>query len=183
MADIDNATAGVDNTKPEGAPTEQEKFTFTQEELEKKLQSEADRRVTQAKSKWEKEYQEKVKYERREAERLAKLSEDERQRELDERYKNELSKREKELLVKEMKLAAVDILTEKRLPVKFSDILIGETAEETQEKIKNFETAFRDEVERAVNDRLKSTTSAPSSGTKSSKSFNMNDLIRNQMRR
>ena len=161
------------------------KLELTKEELEKKLQSESDRRVNEAlktaKAKWQSEYNEKIKTERREAERLAKLSEEERQRELDEKYKKELSMREKELLRKEMKLEAVNILAEKKLPVKFSDILIGDTAEETQDRIKNFEMSFREEVETEVNRRLKG--SIPKSGTSDKKKFDMNDLIRGSIRR
>jgi len=188
MSDLENKnkttdTAGGENIddktkQPEGS----EKLTFSKEELEKKLQAEADRRVNQAKSKWEKDFEEKIKAERREAERLAKLSEEERERELDEKYKKELSNRERELLKKEMKLEAVNILNEKKLPVSFSDMVIGETAEDTQTRIKEFEKSFRAEVEKEVNSRLKGST--PQGGNKTNnKAFDMNSLIRGQIRR
>jgi hypothetical protein len=169
------------NTKPENN-SEDNVIKLTKDEFEKKLLSEADRRVNQAKAKWEKDYEERVKTERREAERLARLSDEERQKENEKMFKEELSKREKEILKKEMKLEAINILAEKKLPVSFSDILIGDTAEETQHKIKAFEEAFRSEVSKEVDSRLKGST--PKGGASNSqKQFSMNDLIRGQLRR
>jgi len=166
---------------------EPEKLVLTQEGLDKILQIETDKRVTQAlktaEQRWEKEYNEKLKDERREAERLAKLSDEERQKELDEKYKNELSIREKELNRKEMKLEAINILSEKKLPVKFADILIGETAEETQKKINDFQKAFRDEVEAEVNVRLKGVVPKGGTDVKGKKGYDMNAIIRGTARR
>lgn len=191
MEDKNNAAtngANVNNNEPSGANTENkvEKVTLTQTELNAKLQAEADKRVTEAlktaKTNWQKEYEQKIQQERKEAERLAKLSEEERQKELDEKYKNELSKREKDIFKKEMKLEAVNILSNKKLPVSFADMVIGESAEDTHERIGVFEKAFKEAVESEVNTRIKG--SRPSTGTQeASKEFNMNDFIRKQLRR
>jgi lysyl-tRNA synthetase class I len=177
---LDTNTVDVEN---KGTEVENEILQFKKDEYEKNLQAEADRRVNQAKGKWEKEYQEKLKFERKEAERLARLSDDERQKEMDKQYKEQLSAREKELFKKEMKLEAINILAERKLPVTFSDILIGDTAEDTHEKIKAFDQAFRDEVAMEVEKRLKGSTPRTGGGSNTNKGFDMNALIRGSMRK
>jgi monoamine oxidase len=180
--------ANVNSNEPSGANTENkvEKLTLTQDELNAKLQAEADKRVTEAlktaKGNWQKEYEQKIQHERKEAERLARLSEEERQKELDEKYKNELSKREKDLFKKEMKLEAVNILSNKKLPVSFADMVIGDSAEDTHERIGAFEKAFKEAVESEVNTRIRG--SKPVGGTQqANQPFDMNQFIRGQIRR
>jgi len=184
----ENQSDGVQtDTEPQTTETQQEKEIYTKEELEKRLQSEADKRVNEAlkthRSKWEKEYNEKLQRERKEAERLAKLSEDERQKELDKKMREEIEQREKQLYKKEMKLEAHNILSGKELPITFSDILIGETAEETHERITDFEKAFKSEVEKEVNKRLKTSTPRGGGTQSQNKGFDMNALIRGSARR
>lgn len=190
MEDNNNATVGADvNNVPQGQQTEnkvEEKLTLTTDELQSRLQTESDKRVSEAlktaKGKWEKEYEQKIQFERKEAERLAKLSEDERSKELDNKYKNELSKRENDLLKKEMKLEAVNILSNKKLPVSFADMVIGENADDTHERITSFEKAFKEAVEGEVNIRLRG--SKPQTGTQQAqKGFDMNAFIRGQVRK
>jgi len=174
--------ANLAGDKGENQGGQAEVLTFSKEEYEKKLQSEADKRVNQAlssaKQTWEKEVHEKILEERKEAERLAKLSEDDRKKELEDKQKNELSIREKTIARKEMKLEAINILSEKKLPIKFADMLIGETAEETQSRIKNFEKAYKDEIDAEVTVRLKGTTPKGGTDEQKKKGLSMNDIIR-----
>jgi hypothetical protein len=136
--------------------------TFTQEEFDKKLQSEADKRVQEAlktaQSKWEKDLTSKLEEARTEAERLAKLSADEKKAEEDKKRQEELAKKDRELTIRELQLQAVDELNKKKLPVEFAKILLGETAEETLEKITTFESAFREAVQAEVDTKLKGKT-------------------------
>jgi hypothetical protein len=181
---VDNTVGkDVDVDTNTGTETENKIWQFNKDEYEKNLQAEADRRVNQAKRKWEKEYQEKIKFERKEAERLARLSDEERQKENEKKYKEELSIREKELFKKEMKLEAINILAERKLPVTFSDILIGDTAEDTHEKIKAFDEAFRNEVAQEVEKRLKGSTPRTGGGSTENKAFDMNAYIRGNLRK
>lgn len=190
----DVGTAGAsgketnEQSKPGNQQEQAKQVTLTQEELEKKLQSESDKRVNQALStarkEWEKEYTEKLAAERKEAERLATLSAEERKKELEEKQRDELKQRERTIARKEMKMEAMNILSEKKLPIKFADMLIGETAEETQSRIKDFEKAFREEVDGEVTKRLKGSTPAKgASGASDSKKVSMNDIIRGRVRR
>ncbi len=156
----------------------QEVLTFTQEELDKKLQSEADKRVQEAlntaKSKWEKEWTGKLEKAKTEAERLAKLSADEKKAEEDRLRAEELAKKDRELTVRELQLEAVDELNKRKLPVDFAKILLGETAEDTLEKIKLFETAFREAVQAEVDSKLKGRTPEGATG----ETVDMNKILR-----
>lgn len=136
--------------------------TFTQAELDKLLQSETDKRVTEAlktsRAKWEEEYKEKLERERKEAERLAKLSAEDKEKELLEKSKREIEERERAIKLKELKLDAIDILAEKKLPIKFADMLIGDNAENTLANIKVFETSWQEAIDLAVKEKLKGAT-------------------------
>ena len=161
-----------------GAEKNQEGLTFTQEELDKKLQSEADKRVQEAlntaKTKWEKEWTEKLTTAKTEAERLAKLSAEEKKAEEDKKRAEELAKKDRELTIRELQLQAVDELSKRKLPVSFSKLLLGENAEDTLEKITTFETAFREAVQAEVDVKLKGKTLDGASG----ETFDMNKLLR-----
>lgn len=130
----DPKTDPVDDPKadPKTEPTAQ---GFTQEDLEKAVQA--------AVAKFQKEQEEEA--------RLAKLSEDDRKKE-------QLSTKEKELHNKEMLLAAGDLLSERSLPISFKSFLVGEDAETTKSNIAEFEKAWREAVENTVNDKLKGKT-------------------------
>lgn len=155
---------GNDNPQGnEGNPDDQqqnneEKIVLTAEELQRKIDSETDRKLEKAlktaRAKWEKEFQEKLEQEKREAERLAKLSEKERKEEELRKREEELERRLRELERKELKADAIGVLTEKQLPTEFVDFLLGEDAESTLENINAFKKAFDEAVEQKVKEAL-----------------------------
>lgn len=172
----------------QGSKEEEEKaeqLTMTKAEYEKQLQAEADKRVAQAektfKNKYEKELKEKIEKERQDAERLAKLSSEERERELFERNKGLLEEKERVLRNREMKLAAIDVLSDEGLPVSFADQLLGESVDETHDRIQKFKKAWHDAVEDEVSKRLKDRV--PESGGTKPKATDMNKIIREGFRR
>lgn len=135
--------------------------TYTQEEVDKMVQQEADRRATKAvqtnterlREQWEKEYQQKLEEEKE----LAKLSEKERlARGLEDKEK-EIKKRERELSKKQLYFEAKQDLLDKGLPADFADFLVGEDAEGTLTNINKFRETFQTEVEKAVDAKLRST--------------------------
>lgn len=142
--------------------------TYTEEEL----QAEADRRVSKAleksRTKWELEQEKLLSQKVEEAERLAKLSEEEKNKELESLRIKDLEEREAELNKKVLELEAVKQLSSKNLPTNFSSIVMASTAEEVMENIKNVETLFKEEVQAAVEEKLKGNTprtgSAPATG-------------------
>lgn len=161
----DPAPGGEAKTETDSQPGDLEKketedgLPKTKEELTKLLQSESDRRVSDAlktsKAKWETEYQAKLEAEKKEAEKLAKLSQAEKEKVLMEKQKDELSRKEKEIALREMKLESAKILSEEGLPLDFVDLLTTDDADTTKSNIDNFSKAFKDAVSKAVDEKLK----------------------------
>jgi len=141
---------------------EQEIKTYTEEEVQQMVQKESDRRVSEALKKREQklreEMEEKIRQEREEAERLAQLSEKEKEKEMLEKQKKEIEKRERELKHKELLSDTKDILYEKGIPTKFADVLVKDDAETTHKAINEFEQEWRDAIEKAVEERLRGRT-------------------------
>ena len=180
---------GQDNNK-DGANNqakikEPEKVVLTKEEYEKQLQAEADRRVNKAletaQIKWKEDYDKRLEAERKEAEKLARLSEAERIKVLEEKREKELAERERKIYRQELEIASSKILAERKLPVQFAKLFLGENAEETNQNILTFEKEWHKEIEAQVNERLKGVI--PKSTQPGDKKLSMNDLIRGQIRR
>ena len=100
---------------------------------------------------------------KKEAQKLEKMSEDERQQAELENARKELETKERELKRKEIELEMVSVLTQRGIPVSFMNYFITEDNEETLERIKTFEKAYKAEIEKAVNERLKGKAPAASS--------------------
>jgi len=149
------------NNPDNGESETPKKIELTEEELQKRIESEADKKLEKAlktaRAKWEKEFQEKLEQEKKEAERLAKLSEKERKEEELKKREEELERRLKELERKELKADAVGVLNEKGLPVEFADFLIAENAEKTLENINLFKEKFDAAVAQKVKEALAGT--------------------------
>lgn len=160
-----------------------EEVKLTAEELQKKIESESDRKLAKALEKkqqeWEAKQQEAIQKALEEKERLSKLSEKERKEE-------EMTKREKEIAQKEAEIArkllrseAVDDLQEKSLPSEFAEFLLGEDAETTLENINNFKTAFDEAVNAAVKEKLRQDTPPAGTGAfRSGKAPSVEDLAK-----
>jgi hypothetical protein len=138
----------TETTQATPAPTEgATEKTFTQADIdaiiEKRLlreRKEAEKRIADAVT---------------EAQKLAKMSADERlEHERVEREK-QLKDRESEITRRELKAEAKAQLADKGLPVEFADALPLTDAESVQTAIEVFDKAFRIAVEKGVNERLK----------------------------
>ncbi len=179
-----NATVGAEeeeqNQRGHEEEPEEETIELTQEELNKKIESETDKRVEQAlqthREKWQKEEKKKIEKARADAERLAKLSQEEREKEQLKQKEEEYNQKERDLHQREMKLAAIDILAEEKLPVTFADQLIGDSVDDTYDRITKFKKAWNDAVEDEVKDRLKG--QIPDTGEKQPPKLDMNQHIR-----
>ena len=145
---------GVD-TNTDTSTTGTETKTYTQEEVDKMLQSEVDRRITSALKKQAKNNEAKIK----EAQKLAQMNESEKfQYELEQREKA-IAEKEKALALAENKNEASKILADKGLSLSLVDFVIAEDAETMNSNIRLLEKAFKDSVKREVEKRLGS--SAP----------------------
>ncbi|NBJ71336.1 MULTISPECIES: DUF4355 domain-containing protein [Clostridia] len=162
-----------------GEPT---KVELTEEELQKKIESESDRKLQRALQKkeqeWETKTQEAIKQALAEEKRLSKLSEKEQEEERMTKREKELQDRENELKRKELKAEAITDLSNKELPTEFADFLLAEDAEKTLENINSFKKAFDAAVNKAVKEKLRQET--PDSGVGTSKGTNTIAEIRNK---
>ena len=127
-----------------------ETVTMTKEELNALLQKEGDKRVTQALKKQEQKNTEKI----REAEKLAKMNEEEKfQYELEQREKA-IAAKEKELALAENKNVAGKILSDKGLSLDLVDFIVDEDADVMKSRIDLLDKAFKKSVKAEVEKRL-----------------------------
>ena len=152
----DNMNTNVEpTTNEEGQQTNEEKtYTFTQEELDALIQKEGDKRVSSALKTAQKKNEAKIK----EAEKLAKMSEQQR-------YEYELSQREQAIAEKEHQLAlaenkaeASSILAEKGISPKLVDFVVADDAEVMMTNISLLEAEFKASVKAEVEKRLQTST-------------------------
>lgn len=149
-------------TKVEGSATETSTATageataktYTEEEVQVLLQKEADRRVSSALKKQQKDFENKM----AEAERLKSMDEAQRKDYEYNQKLQELEKRERDFTVAQNKLEATKVMANRGLPVEFVDYIVAEDAETMLENINVFERAFKSAVSDAVSKKI----SAPS---------------------
>lgn len=140
---MENNEEKVDTTvevSKENVQEEKKEKTFTQEQLNKYLATE--------KAKWKQESE----AEKNEAERLAKLTAEEKATEKEKK----LAEKEIELNYKELVGNAKDVLSDKGIPVSFANWIVSkeDTAEKVTEKIEDFSKKFNSELEKMVVKRL-----------------------------
>ena len=148
------------NTEVDVQPTEPTEKTFTQAELDEIIS----KRLAKEKAKFEEQLKNKVS----EAERLAKLSEDERAKEEIRLAQEELNTMRTEFntmkadFEKQQMLAQVQKeLGEKGLPINMAQSLIGIDAETTKANIEKFETDWKSSLQDAIQREIKSNSSSP----------------------
>ena len=129
---------------------EQETKTYTQEEVDKLLQQETDRRVTSALQK----QQRKFDAEKAEAEKLRDMDEAQKKEYEFNKRVAELEAKEKAFALMENKVSATKVLSDRGLPIQFVDYIVAEDAETMMTNINNFEKAWKAALADAVNARL-----------------------------
>ena len=150
----------------------------TQDSVEQKQDTkpeiDIDAKINDALTKAQKSFEEMLKKReaaaKKEAERLSKLSDEERQKAEIENGRKELELREKELQRKELMLEMTKVLAERKIPIQFMDYLIADDSESTLERITTFEKQYKLAIETAVNDKLKGKTPPAATGNKNSSS-------------
>jgi len=143
------------NTGAQGATenvTDQEQKTYTQEEVDKMLQAEGDRRVTAALKK----QADKFAKEKAESDKLREMDDNQRKEYEYEKRMKELEEKEKEFALTQNKLEASKIMAEHGLPISFVDYIVAEDAETMMQNITNFETQWKSAIADAVQQRLAS---------------------------
>ena len=131
-----------------GATTEvKEVKTFTQDEVNEMISKRLQRE--------RKDIEAKIEAERREAEELAKLSEQEKQKKLFEKQVKEFEETKRAFENERLLNETSKQLASKNLPIEFAEMLKGNDAEKTFENIKLFEVKFNEALEKAITERLR----------------------------
>ena len=144
-----NNTEVVETPVVEG---QEEVKTYSEEEVARMLQVEADRRVSQALAKQQAKFKEQM----AEAEKLRTMNEEQKaQYQLEQRIK-EIEAKEKEFALKENRYEAQKIMAEKNIPLAFADFIVAEDAETMMANISLFEKEFRAAVRAEVDKRIAS---------------------------
>ena len=150
--------------------------TFTQEEV--------DKMITKRLQRERKDIEAKIEAERKEAEELAKLSEQERQKKLFEKQVKEFEETKRAFENERLLNETSKQLASKSLPIEFAEMLKGNNAEKTFENIQLFETKFNEAVEKVVTERLRGnvpkTTTSSSATSITKEQFNKMDLAQRQ---
>lgn len=150
MAEDANATVETTQTENTPAVTEQTApapQTYTAEEVARLVQAEADRRVTQALSKQQKEYEKKLSLSALDEQERVMAEKDLRIQELEEKLRENAALINKQEVVK--------TLASRGLPVAFADLIdIGTDLPEAQKKLEALDAGFRKAVEDEVKSRL-----------------------------
>ena len=150
------AESQENGNQEENQGEQQEEKTYSQKELDALLQSETDKRVNQALENFKaKDLPKLLSGAKAEAEKLAKMNADQKAEYERKQQEELLSQREAEVTRKELKIEAHKIFTEKGLPVDLLDVLKYDDAESCNQSIDALEKAFRQAVEKGVNERLK----------------------------
>lgn len=132
-------------------------------DLQQKYNAERDAAVKAA-------VEEAVKKERMSAEEKAKYETEQREA--------AITKREQEINLRELKADTAVMLSKANLPSSFVDLVLGEDAETTQQKVDTLKDAFDKAVQAQVEARFKGKTPKTGSGSgQSSESDEMQDII------
>lgn len=136
---------------------------------DKNMQAEFDRRVAKgintAKERWDKETDTKILNAVAEAQRLAKMNNDQKAEYEKEQAEKKLAKREADITRRELQATAKDILADRGLPIELFATLDYSDAETCNKSIDAVEKAFKAAVENAVDERIKASATNPK-GTK-----------------
>ncbi len=121
--------------------------TFTQEELNSIIDKRLERERKDAQSRIEKAVTE--------AQKLAKMSADERAQHEREELQKTLSAREAEITRRELRAEAKSQLSDRGLPIELSEVLPYTDADTTNAALEAVEKVFRQAVEKGVTERLR----------------------------
>jgi len=151
----DTGAAGATDTDADQGGTQ----TFDDLLKNPAYQSEFDKRVAKAletqKTKLSADVQTQIENAKTEAEKLAKMNAEQRAQYEKEKQDAALAEREKSITKRELTATAKETLVEKGLPTSLASVLDYTDAEKCSASIEAVETAFKEAVEKAVEDKLK----------------------------
>jgi flagellar biosynthesis GTPase FlhF len=113
---------------------------------------------------WQQAKEREIEEARTEAQKLAKMNSDEREKHEREKREELMKLRESEITRRELRATALETLAEKGMPKELADILPYTNAEATQTAIEATEKVFRAAVEKAVTDRMRGSAPQTNNG-------------------
>lgn len=122
-----------------------------QAEFDRRVQKAIDTALTNAQEKWQALTDDKLS----EAEKLAKMTKEEKAEYLVKKHEKELADREAGITRRELMAEAKNTLAEKKLPVGLADVLNYTDADSCNKSIAAVEKAFQEAIEAGVQERLK----------------------------
>lgn len=125
-----------------------------QAEFDRRVQKAIDTALTNAQEKWQALTDDKLS----EAEKLAKMTKEEKAQYLAQKHEKELADREAGITRRELMAEAKNTLAEKKLPVGLAEVLNYTDADSCNKSIAAVEKAFQEAVEAGVQERLKGGT-------------------------
>lgn len=120
------------------------------EEIEKRIRQE----VEEARREWQKAEDEKISRIKAEAEKAAGMTEEERAIRAEMEKENQLTAREMELTRREIRLNAMEKLSQRHLPLALLDTLCFDDEEKCEASLNKVEAAFRAAVQAGVTGRM-----------------------------
>lgn len=160
----DNKTNTQGEVTP-AAPTNEDKTkggkSFSQEEVNNIVA----KRLSEANSKNQEAIAKAVQEALAEADRQAKLTEDQRKAEAESKKEAELRERENKITLREMRLKAQEMLTEKHIPVNLVDFVVDLDEEKTKQNVETLAKTYNQSVQNGVSDKLKGTPPTDFSNT------------------
>lgn len=127
------------------------KDSKNQAEFDRRVQKAIDTAVGNAQEKWQALTNDKLS----EAEKLAKMTKEEKADYLQQKREKELADKEAAITRRELMAEAKNTLAEKKLPAGLAEVLNYTDADSCNKSISAVEKAFQEAVEAAVQDRLK----------------------------
>jgi hypothetical protein len=127
--------------------------TFSQDELNTIVSQ----RVKEVQAKQEEAVKNAVAQAIAEERRQAKLSEEEREKEAKSKYEAELKAREDNITLRERRLEAQELLSQKNIPIDLVDFVVDLDENKTKDNIEKLAKIYSKSVETGVTDKLKGT--------------------------
>lgn len=115
----------------------------------------------------------------KEAERLSKLSEEDRVKEQLNIDRAAFESEKAEFLKEKMLTSCQKELINNNLPTEFANLLVTDSADSTNENIKAFKEQWNKSLESAVNERLKANSRVPKKETHEAEEITWEDVVEN----
>ena len=159
---------------PAPEPTPEPQPSLTQEDIEKA--------VSEAKTKWEKEVEEKLKKAEEEGMRKAKLTNEQRQKEADDKARRDFEREKAEFERERIVAYAETELAKVGLSAEIAKHIVAEDKDSTKAVIDKIKESYDKDVQAGVTERLKGKTPNLNGGSGGHSTGSFMDIIRENQR-